>query len=214
MPRDSLRDSTWGIFLFEAMHIFCHNGFVNRGYTLIEIMVVIAISTSVAVMAFFGIRSLGNSQSVANAQLELISNLRSLQTQVYNGASGLNDQYILLQNNQSNYGVYDGSNTLLRTVSLPATVQLTGLPLPKLAICVANPSLSGYTAVLGGNSNCYSCGSGSYFACNSDGSSSTKIGSSGLTMIQIGLTNGSVTKYVNIEGSGMTVNRIYIAPIP
>lgn len=186
---------------------------MNRGFTLIELMVVLGVTTIVAMMAFFGIKSLGNSQSVTNAQLELISNLRSLQTQVYNGASGLNDQYILLQNNQSSYSVYDGSNTLLRTVSLPAKVQLPAGYWPLLAVCIPNPNLSNYTNAVGGNSNCYHCGSGSYFACNTDDLTNfTKIGSSGLTTVQISLISGSITKYVNIEGNGMTINRIFKSP--
>ncbi len=183
---------------------------MNRGYTLIELLIVIVISGLVAAIVFFGIRSYSNSQSVTNAQLEFVSNLRSLQTQVYNGAQGLNNQYILLQNNQSSYGVYDNTNTLLRTVTLPAKVKLpVGYP-PFLAICFANPNLTSYSN-LSGVSECYQCNAGIYFACQSDGASFTQIGSTPTTF-QIGLTNGSITKYVTIEGSGMVINRINKLP--
>lgn len=183
---------------------------MNRGYTLIELMVVIAISGLIAMIVFFGIRSFGNSQAVTNAQLEFASNLRSLQTQVYNGSQGLNNQYIRLQNNQASYGVYDNNNTLLRTVTLPAKVKLpAGYPL-YLAICLANPNLASYGSVPGIN-QCYQCSSGVYFACQSDGTSFTQVGSTPTT-IQIGFTNGTITKYVNVVGSGMTISQIYKAP--
>lgn len=184
---------------------------MTRGFTLVELMVVLLVTTVIAVIAFFGIKSYGNSQSVTNAQSELVSNLNSLQTQVYNGAAGLNNQYILLQNNQSSYGVYDNSNALLRTVTLPATVQLpSGWP-PFLAICLANPNLTSYSNT-SGISQCYQCSFGTYFACQFDGGGTYGQVGSGATTFQIGLTNGPVTKYVTIEGSGMTINRIFKSP--
>lgn len=134
---------------------------MRKGFTLVEIIIVLALMGTVAVMSLslFGKKA----QNVDNAQKELLTALRSAQTKANNGANGQNCQ------------VYD-----LAQFALPSGVTLN----PASGnICFANPLLTSLS----------SCGT-----CTSTNPSLT-----------LTLSDGSRTKQIIIEGSGIKINRIY-----
>lgn len=106
----------------------------SGGYTLVEILIVMAIMSIFGVMAIYGIRSTSNSQSVTDAQRNFISDLRATQNKVINGADGVNSKNVVINSpNQYNY-VVDGT-----TIKLPNGVYfLTATT----TICFNNPSLT------------------------------------------------------------------------
>ena len=90
----------------------------SSGYTLIELMVVLAVICFIATIAFYGIKSYDNSQAVINEQLDFVNQLRSEQNKVINGADGLNT----------------------RSVSIPAGATVN--PSTVTVICFNNPNLT------------------------------------------------------------------------
>lgn len=178
------------------------------GYSLVELVVVLGVLGLVTIMAFWGMKSFNNSQLVPNAQKELLSTMRSLQTQAYNGARGLNNQYIRFQDNQNTYSVWDNSDVLIRTVTLPAKISLQSVPAQtgwtRLDICFSNPNLSSFTG--SGTYKCSGCTTaGSYYACRQTLGIYYPVS----TPVTIRLTDGTSNKDIKIDGSGTMINRIY-----
>lgn len=58
---------------------------LQKGYTLIEVITVIAIISFLSLLAFYGLGSGRDNQSVANAQSQILSDLRSLQNKAVEG---------------------------------------------------------------------------------------------------------------------------------
>lgn len=111
------------------------------GYTLVEMMVVIAIMGFIATIGFYALKNQDKSQVVINAQRDFLNNMRSVQNKVETGADGL----------------------ALRTINVPTDVSLpTGVSIttPAVTLCFANRNLSSIT--------CGGCAAGIYFACRSN----------------------------------------------
>lgn len=102
----------------------------NFGYTLVELMVVLAILGVLSVMALYANRSFTYGQAVRNAQLKLLSDLRGTQTGVNSGALGKSVQVVSIPVNGSTYTVDS------RTVTLPTGVTFLN-PAAK-TICFVN----------------------------------------------------------------------------
>lgn len=126
----------------------------NFGHTLIELMVVLAITGFIATITFYGLRSYNNAQQVINAQKDFVNLLRATQNKVNNGADGLSTQ----------------------SIDIPAEASVTPSSVP--SICFNNPNLA--------SSSCINT-----------------------FPITVTFTNGSTTKTVTIEGSGLFISRIY-----
>lgn len=129
----------------------------NFGYTLIELMVILAIMGFIAAVAFYGLRSYDNSQQVINAQKDFVNLLRATQNKVTNGADGDN---------------YKSVNT--SSLILPVNVSVSPL---SLVICFNNPNLT--------SSSC-----------------------TNTFPMTVTFTNGSTTKTVTINGSGLFITKI------
>jgi prepilin-type N-terminal cleavage/methylation domain-containing protein len=165
-----------------------------RGFTLIEVIVVLAVAGVVAVLALKSLGGGGKDQSLVSAQREFLTALRGAQNRVLNGVSSTGFEAVTI--NSGSY-VINGS-----TVSLSSGVTIANSSLP-LSVCFASsllPNSPGYTAGKCGNhSNC----TGAFFGCDNNGNKTT---AGSLTVI---FSNGSTQKSVVIEGSGMTINRVY-----
>lgn len=111
------------------------------GFSLVELVISLAVVAAVAAMAFFGLRSSDSARQVSDSQKNLISLLRSTQSQVVNGVSGVNFKTVNLS-----------------TLILPLGVAVSPT---SLLICFAHPA---YTTFL--TNECGSCTAGQFFACN------------------------------------------------
>ena len=58
---------------------------ISRGYTLIELMVVIAIIAVIAVVSLFGLNNFRDVEAVKSASKQMLADLRSLQNRTING---------------------------------------------------------------------------------------------------------------------------------
>ncbi len=192
----------------------------SRGFTLIELLVTLSVIAVIATIAFYGLSGAKDPQPVINAQLEFITNFRSLQNSVYQGADGQNYKYLYLDKGGSNntkYSIYGNDGVQIgQTVNLPSGVKLNFSGLPKLAICVVNPNMTLYDGPVGSSTSpCWnvSCGAGPYFACQSDtglpGGTFSPVGSAGPASITVDFTRGLVKRSITIEGSRMIINRVY-----
>lgn len=202
-----------------------------KGYTLIELLIVMAIITVVGVIAFYAFGSTNNAQAVAAAQLEFATNLRSVVNGVNNGASGLTNQYFFITTSSVGgknlkYELFDDNNPTnpptnpINSFPLPAGVKIclpnssasTGCAeaQPQLYICIANPNLTAYSQTPG-KDYCSTCNPGAFFACRADGMiQRTPISSSTDTLIVrfMSTKNSAIYKDVAIEGSGMSIARV------
>lgn len=153
----------------------------NFGYTLIEVMIVLAVIGVLTLIALFGISAYKQGDAVSVAQREFLSNLRATQNKVDNGADGLS--------------VWPVS---LASYPLPAGVTMTNPLGAAVTVCFANRNLDSYDST----HLCGSCSVGQGFICNG-GLIDTS------AKLEVSFTNGSLTKKVVIEGSGMRINRVY-----
>ncbi len=197
----------------------------SSGFTLVELMVVLALIAIVATGAFFGLSQSNNVQPLINAQKELVSALRSIQNQVINGSDGVSVKSVILpiaSNCTASSCSYTVVNSYLTStyqstvVNLPRGIQFANLDAAKpTAICFSNPNLTNFevgqvcvtdvTSKLGCTCAVSPCTSFIGFICNG-GSSPTL---SSVSAFDITLLKGSAQKVIRLEGSGMKINRIY-----
>lgn len=183
----------------------------TTGFTLIELMVVIAVLGVVGTMVFFGIQSFDQGQAVLDAQRNLLVSLRTLQNKVNSGADGESVKRVDLVAGGSSYNLQTvGDETL--TVNLPANTTLTysasdGSPLGSpLSLCFVNPNLAAFDGThVCGLPSANPCISGSGYVCDRSGVPQAL----SPPAVRVTLTRGDISKTVVIEGSGMTVTRMY-----
>lgn len=168
---------------------------ISRGYTLIELLIILVISGVIGVLSFFGIRSFNNYDAVVNAQKQFLTSARLLQNQVNNGALGLSVQTISLPGSGSTYTVGSGSPVNLSSKGITITNSLA----QAIKICFAHPAITSYSATY----LCGTCTSGAGYVCDSNSTIQNP------ARVTVTFTLGSIQKMVQIEGSGMTVTRIY-----
>ncbi len=155
---------------------------IRNGYTLIEMLVVIAIMSFIAVMSLYGMKNQDKTHYLNSAQKDFLNTLRSTQNKVNTGANGLAVRSFILTSG-STWG-----NGITYTITGGGTK----------AICFVNPNLSTFTSV----NKCESCVTGSGYICTGTTASSP-------AFLDVIFSNGVASKTVRIEGTGMTIGRIY-----
>lgn len=196
---------------------------LKKGYTIVELMIVIGIMAVISTVAFYGLKSNNDRQAVVNAQLEFVSNLRSIVNGVNAGNNnGMHNKILWINTSaglNTSYKLYDNNGTppqnILETFPLPSNIilKLQNITQPQMYICIPNPSITTYNNVPGNtnplDSYCPKCGAGTYFACLTNGLSvNNQITNSTVTVRFQSSTNPLIYKDVDIEGVGMTITRI------
>ncbi len=200
----------------------------HRGFTFIELLIVMAVMAVIATISLVGLRNNDDNQLVKQAQLDFISNFRSLQNNVFQGGDGINYKYIMLSfpNPANVYRIYNNAGVQVGdNIQTPSGVRFK-VPNPAggnylvggLAVCVSNPNMTSYDNISLATKPCApstwgnACDVGSYFACLSDGSAYNPFGKNGAGSAQVQFYKGTAYRCANIEGNGMLINRIYDAP--
>ncbi len=166
-------------------------GTLTKGYTLVELVIVLAIVAFMGLLTVYGFTNQNKDQRIISSQREIVVNLGWLQTKVDSGVGGSSVKTAVFVNG-NNYYTVDGTN-----VFLTSGVKLSISQTPA-TIYFSHPA---YT------SHATACGAASvYFACA--GTPLAPYDGTTYTFIKIGFT-GSTNRYVRIDGSGMNVNRIY-----
>lgn len=161
-------------------------------------VIVIAIIGVISILAFYGFNNYGRAQAVANAQQEFISNLRSVQNSVNNGADGVSVKWVDVSQGGSSYVINDTHNhqtvVVLNNVTINKSTTIDD-------ICFNNKYLSTYDA----NNYCgnYLGPSPAVGVYNSSAISTANF------PITFTFTWGSYSKNVVIEASGYQITRIY-----
>lgn len=164
------------------------SGIFIKGYTLVELVVVLGIVAFMGALTFYGFTNQNKDSRVISAQRELVVNLRSLQTKVDSGVDGTNFKTATFVSGSNSYTL-DG-----KVVNLTPGVTLSFATTP-VTIYFSHPSLGSLAA----------CGaSTAYFACSGPPSALVPYTSGTITLGFVGST-----RTVKIEGIGMSVNRIY-----
>jgi type II secretory pathway pseudopilin PulG len=96
-----------------ARDFFVRPGFTQHrlggaGYTLVETIIVIAVTAIIGLVAFFGINASREAEKLANAQKELIADLRSLQNKALAGADGGTAVYVADPSRYYSQDTYQG----------------------------------------------------------------------------------------------------------
>jgi prepilin-type N-terminal cleavage/methylation domain-containing protein len=186
--------------------------FLNLGYSLVEMMVVLGVIGFIAAIALFNGGTEKRDQLLIAAQKELVSNLRSLQSRADNGYGNVNYKIATFIQGDDQYTI-DGT-----TIDLPVGATIS-LP----AVCSGTPTICNVGYILFTNSRVTTfanppssppplpavCGTGSYFACfGKPYPSPTAVkkydGTSGNNEFTITLAMGSISKTVKIVGDTNT----------
>lgn len=181
------------------------NRFINKtsGYSIVELMVVLAVIAAVGTMAFFGVRSFNSSQTISNVQKEFVTNLRTVQNRVDSGdvlSGGKVVQEITIPANGSSYTING------RTVSLQNGVTISNSTGVAVTVCFPDRNLLAYDNIIPSIHACASCVSGIGFICRGSSASSSPI--------TVTFRSGSSTsnQTVTINGAGMRVTEINSGP--
>lgn len=166
----------------------------RAGYTLVEMMVVLAVMGLVAGLTIYALRSFNSTEPLSNAQKEFVVNLRSAQTRAESGDT-INNTSVVQQVTFSSGGyAINGSS-----ISLPAGVSISTLP-ANIVLCFPNPNLDAYDNA--GGHKCGNCISGVGFVCKSGTTLTSE-------PVKVTFTKtGASPKIVNISGSGMQIIEI------
>lgn len=184
------------------------NRLLNRAFTLIELMVVMAVIGILAMISLYGYRNFDTQQSVQTAQKDFINNFRSVQNRVNSGNGG---NVINLSFNANGYS-FSG-----QTTALPSGVSVTISTYDygsnswteldsNLYTCVPNQNLTTYDSsinVCGKTS--VNCSGNDFIACYTGINPAVKAKGP----IRITFSKNSYIKVVQIEGSGMRITRVY-----
>ena len=175
------------------------------GYTMIELMVVIAIMGVIGLLSIYGLRSSDDSQIVTSAAKELAGNLRSLQNKAINGSKGSNCFVMQFAGSGSmTYNMVSTVDSFSQTI--PNGVLMTaydnvGIPLSPAWVYFLHPS-AGFANCTGQTAN--ACG---VAACTAPGSPpSTYI----VGPLRFTLSKGGISKSVIVEFTLTQVGRIYV----
>lgn len=173
----------------------------SLGYTLIELVIVLAIIGVIAAIAFFAIATYNHDAPVVNAARDLVATLRSVQNRVNNGADGKSIKYVTIAPDGANSYTIKDNTGAVQTVTLSGGVTIANSRNGQAGvdICFAYPALLS----LNSTNHCGLCQTGaSGFIC--DNAALVSPASFFLT-----LSRGAVTSRVYIEGKNLTIDRIY-----
>ncbi len=195
----------------------------QAGFTLFEMMVVLAIMAFVAGIAFFGLKSFNQAQPVINAENEFLVNVRALSTEMSNGAGGAAGvavrSLVIPADGGNSYTIFNSlipaqsvNIVTLSGVTISSNYGQAGQNVLPVGICFANPALTAYSPTqpcagdLTGSQNgsCYS-GSNGFLCQNQQGAGA--LVSSGTYSVTF--SGGGTSKTVYFEGNGMTISRVY-----
>ncbi len=108
---------------------------MRLGYTLIETLLVIALAGIISVIAYFGINSNREGQKLANAEKELVSNLRSAQNKALSGSNTGREYTFLMDIPGKKYTISTLGSSV--TYNWPEGITMTNPG----AICFFNPNI-------------------------------------------------------------------------
>lgn len=111
------------------------------GYTLIEVMIVLAVIGVLAIVAFFGFGAYKNSDAVTFAQRDFLSTLRTAQNKIATGAEGVNVIAVTIPN------------------TLPGGITTSVFPSSLVTICFVNRNVTASFA-------CGGCSGTTGYACD------------------------------------------------
>lgn len=166
------------------------------GYTLVEMMVTMAVIAVISVTAFYGFRSYNRDQQVINAERLFLSNLRAVQNEVNNGARGSSVITVYVPASGPSYQVNGTS------VSLPPGIAVSNSLGSNLYLCFVNRNLASFSAI----NPCGPCNTGSGYYCIGTAAYSSP------STISFNFTDSSspITRTVGLDGNGTNINRTYI----
>lgn len=164
-----------------------------RGYTLIELVVVIAIVGLISLIGFYGLKPENDAEKLDGAQREFLANFRAAQNNVMAGRNS--GATYTLTFNSGGYDINDGLST--KSYNFPAGVTWTAVP--GYAICLVNPNKTVLT-------NCAACSVGAPATWSSFSCPAAPV--SGMMAMTISGRAGAA-KTITVEGSGIFINRIY-----
>jgi prepilin-type N-terminal cleavage/methylation domain-containing protein len=123
---------------------------VRHGYTLVEILLVIAIFGFIASFVTLNLTTVRNDNSLESVVMQLRSDIRKQQSRVMSGNSG--SLYTGVYLTSTSYVLFDGSSYSSSdptnyTVTLPADVTISTITLPSNQIIFSKPSgeVAGYS---------------------------------------------------------------------
>lgn len=181
---------------------------ISRGYTLIELMVVIAIIAVIAVISLFGLNNFRDAEAVKSASKQVLSDLRGMQNRVVNGGvppsgtTGSNNANIVVFNAGVSSLFYTINGSSIVNLPVPVTIKTeypNAATNPSVTLCLLNPNVN---TTSGYNCTCFN----NNFACTSSASSGKIDSSFNLVFMD---RAGNKLRKITISGSGTQVTNMY-----